>query len=214
MNALQQPYFIELLVRAVVVVLFAGSLLCLAAGAALVFHTTAALRLMKVANRWVSSDEAVRTLDAPHNFDAAISKVPTRRLILGALVALGGIYAVVVLVSQVDVPKLVSLFGVRAARASVAIALIDALRIFLILGCAIAVVVGTILSFFPAAWARLEARLNLWYSTQPILTRGNVMYMALDRWVERYPRTAGALIGILSIIPAVAAGILLFGRAS
>jgi hypothetical protein len=86
------------------------------------------------------------------------------------------------------------------------------MRWFMVAGGLTAVAVGVMLLFFPRAYRALEERANHWYSTRQALTGGDSMRMSLDRWVEAYPRPAGAIIACLSVIAALAFAALVFSR--
>ena len=113
---------------------------------------------------------------------------------------------------RIDALKVIGLLGVHGPSAAIALILVDTLRWFLITGCAAAVVFGTLLLAFPRAWAALEAGANYWYSTRQMVSGGDAMHSALDRWVAASPRVAGVIIIVLAMIPALASSVLLFGR--
>ena len=72
---------------------------------------------------------------------------------------------------------------------------IDVLKWFLVVGSVAAIVAGILLLVFPRIWRNVEARANRWYST---------------RYLEA--RAAGTVIMVLSVLAAVASGLLLASR--
>jgi hypothetical protein len=108
--------------------------------------------------------------------------------------------------------KVLWAFGIDGAMTSLSAMLMDAVRWFLVAGCAAAVAIGLLLLFFPGAWRTVEERGNRWYSTRALASTGDAPYLTLDRWVALFPRGAGALVIVLSLVPAIASGVLLFAR--
>jgi len=208
--ALGDPHITEMLLTSFVLVLFIGSLFSLAVGAGLLLRSDALLRFFAVMNRWVSTRLALKPLEVPRSIESSLT--PSKRRWIGIIFIVAGTYAVLVLTLKVDVPKVVWLLSVSGPQAGLAAILIDTLRWFLVTGCAAGVLLGVLLLAFPATWAALERRANYWYSTRQLASGGDTMRMTLDGWVARYPRLAGAIILALSIIPALASGVMLFSR--
>jgi hypothetical protein len=201
-----QNLLAQILLSAVVVFLFVVSLLGLALGLALMLRNSVAQPFMALMNRWVSMRKALRPLEAQVSLPAAVGA----RWFGLILVAIGA-YAAVVLVGSFDVERLALLFKVdpRYSLASVGLA---TLKWLLVAGSAAAVIVGLMLLLFPQAWRGLEERANRWYSTRNLELAGDTVYMSLDRMVETHPRVAGGVIFVLSLVAAIASGLLLFGR--
>jgi hypothetical protein len=92
---------------------------------------------------------------------------------------------------------------------------LEAMRWFLVVGSALAVIVAILILFFPSRLAALEAHLNKWYSTRNLLPRsGESMRYPLDLMVEATPRAAGWLITIASLLVTAAMALLLAARIS
>jgi hypothetical protein len=197
----------QLLLSAVVLFLFVVSLLGLVLGLALMLRSSAALPFMAFMNRWVSMRQTLRPLDAP----VRLPRVAAGARWFGVILVAIGAYAAVVLIGSFDVPRLALLFKVDP-RYSLASLGLETLKWLLVLGSAAAVAVGIMLLFFPRAWQRLEERANRWYSTRNLELAGDTVYMSLDRLVETHPRAAGGVIFVLSLVAAIASGLLLFAR--
>jgi hypothetical protein len=196
----------QVLLSAMVVFLFAVSLLGLALGLALMLRNSVAQPFMALMNRWVSMRKALRPLEAQVSLPAAVGA-----RWFGLILVASGAYAAVVLVGSFDVERLALLFKVdpRYSLASVGLA---TLKWLLVAGSAAAVIVGLMLLLFPQAWRGLEERANRWYSTRNLELAGDTVYMSLDRMVETHPRVAGGVIFVLSLVAAIASGLLLFAR--
>ena len=192
----------EVLVQSLLIVLLLGSFVGVATGVALVVQAQAALDFLRRMNRWVTNriDQKARE-EHPVGATRALS-APQRR-VAGTAFTLGGAYAAILLASAPKIPA-ATLLQARGVLWAVYLFLADVLRWVLVVGCTAAVVIGVLLLFFPAAWTRIEARANGWYSTREVFARADVMHTPLDQWIERSPRLAGALVAALSLI-AVAA---------
>jgi hypothetical protein len=202
-----QNLLVQLLVPAVVVFLFVVSVLGLALGLGLALRSSAMARFMELMNRWVSMRQALKPLEAPVHVPAAASGARWFGVILVAI----GAYAAVVLVGSFDVQRLALLFKVDP-RYSLASLALEALKWLLVVGSLAAVATGLMLVFLPRAWRGLEERANRWYSTRNLELAGNTVYLSLDRMVESHPRMAGGVIFVLSLVAAIASGLLLFAR--
>ena len=72
----------------------------------------------------------------------------------------------------------------------------------------LALVVGVMLGYFPDALGRLEAYANRWVSTRQLTMGSETMVFSLDRLVEAFPRTAGAMIVVAALYVAANAAFL------
>lgn len=187
--------------------LLAVSLLGLALGIGLIARTGAMLSFIHLMNRWVSMRQALRPLEVPRHVAPGVA---ASRWFAACLIALGA-FAAAILVARVGPTALAALFRVDA-RTSLAGVLLEALHWFLVLGSVAAVATGILLLFFPGTWQRIEGRANRWYSTRELESAGDALHPSLDRIVEAFPRTAGAVLCALSAAGAGAAAALLFGR--
>jgi len=200
----------EVLVQSLLIVLILGSSAGVATGIALLVRAQAALAFLRRMNRWVDNriDEKARE-EHPVAATTALS-APQRRL-AGTVFTLGGAYSAVMLLTTPKIPA-VTLLQARGVLWTISFFLADVLRWMLIVGCAAATVVGVLLLFFPAAWARIEAGANRWHSTRGVFARADVMHTTLDQWIERSPRLAGALVAVFSMVAVAAFAILLLWR--
>ena len=195
----------QLLVSSVVIFLFIGSLLGLALGLGLILRSATIVSFMRVMNRWVSTRQALKGLEAQvHLAQAAASA----RWFGAVLVALGA-YTAVVLIAAVDVNGIAAMLKVHA-RYSLAAVGIHAAKWVLVLGSLMAIATGIMLLFFPRAWRNVEARANRWYSTGNLEGSEDTVYLSLERIVEAFPRTSGAVLLAMSLVTAIFSGMMVF----
>jgi len=178
----------------------AGSLAGVAIAMGLLTSSARTLRLLQRINRWVSTRAISDPLEAARDIDG---KIKSRGRVFGAVFALAGAYSFMVLVSQA---------GTALSAPSLLVLLAGALRWVLILGSALAIVVGVMLALTPRALQFVEASANRWVSTQKIAEAGERPYTPLDQLVEAYPRKAGWIILALSLFAAADFALLLFGQ--
>lgn len=200
------PILAQLILTTVVVFLFVGSLLGLALGLGLLLRARATLPFIQLMNQWVSTRQALKPLELPLRVAPAAGGARWFGVVLIAL----GAFATAILVGRLDASSLAGLFKVDA-RTSLLSILLDAVRWFLVAGSVTAIVTGVMLVFFPQAWQQVEARANRWYSTRQLEIAGDMLHPSLDRIVEAFPRACGLVILALSVIAAVASGMLLLG---
>ena len=175
-----------------VLFLFVTSLLGIAVGLGLMLGSTTVLGFVRRMNHWVSTRQALKPLEVPVRLPAIDAGARWLAMILIAV----GAYAALVLL-RVEAPG--SLAGVA----------IDALRWSVVAGSVASVVAGLLLLFFPRIWRKVEARANRWYSTRHLELAADRLYTPLDRMAEAFPRSAGAVILALSLLAALASGLIL-----
>ena len=202
---LGQHFLTQVLVSTVVVFLFVTSVLGLVLGLGLLLRSGSTLPFIAMMNRWVSMRRALRPLELPLQLRPASGNARWFGLLLIAV----GAYAAVVLVGTFDVQRLSLLFRADPRYSVTGLAL-EALKWFLVVGAVAAVFTGGMLLFFPRAWRRIEDRANRWYSTRDLELAGDAVYLSLDRMVEAFPRAAWGVILVLSLLAAIASGLMLF----
>lgn len=197
----------QLAITSAVAFFFVGSLLGLLLGIGLLVKARAVLPFIQLMNQWVSTRQALKSLEQPRQVGSAASGA---RWFGAVLVALGA-FSAAILLGRLDPAAVASLLKVDG-RASLLGMLLEALRWFLVLGSLGAVVTGVMLLFFPRTWRRVEERANHWYSTRSLEIAGDALYPSLDRIVEAFPRASGAVLVALSVAAAASSAMLLFGR--
>jgi len=185
-------YYVEhLLVPSVVEFFLLFGLVGVAVGLGLIWWNAPTLRVLGVMNRWVSTRRWMRFMEVPHDTSSAVQRY---RLWIGAFFVVTSVYSLFGLVARFNMLALVPANSLGSWRPAVVWA-VDGIRWFLVVGSVVAAVTGVLMVFFPGTVANLEARANAWHSSRQALGgRPDAMYLPLDKWVEHYPRIAGAII--------------------
>lgn len=193
----------QLVVPVLLIFLFIGSVGGVALGCALLLRPAAAIRFIHGMNRWVSTRQATRELEIPR-------EGLRRSRWLGVFLVAGGAFACYFLVFRLQIPR--AALSVADARFVTALS-VDFARWLLVAGCVAAFAMGVLVLFFQDTLNRLEAALNRWVSTRHLISaEGDRMRTPLDLLVEAYPRGAGWIIAVSSMMVAVAIGLLAAAR--
>lgn len=198
----------HLLLQSVVIFLFLGSIFAIVVGAGLILRGKAMLQLFGNLNRWVSTQEALKTVDRQHDIERTMHR--QRRLLGVVFLALAAL-SFMVLAAKYDVAVLASVFARRFPPIAVELAVVI-LKWILVTGDILAIVVGTALILFPDVLAKVEARTNRWYSTRTDAGDADLMRLTPDKWTEAHPRAAGWIIIVLAAFVVLNLGLVLFGR--
>jgi len=192
---LSQNYFVEQwLIPALVIFLLIGSVFAFAVGLGLILRSAATFRFFGVMNRWVSMRKALRPAEIPRDADAALHR---QSRILGAVFIVAAGLSLIVLVWEFDVAAIVSALR-RDADSALVETLAQTVKWLLIVGDALAIVVGIAMIAAPQALAGLEVRANQWISMRKYDKNVDVMHMGVDKWAESYPRALGWSILLLA----------------
>ena len=151
------------------------------------------LNLLGVLNRWVSTRRWLKSAEIPHD---TASTVQRHRVWIGLFFVLAAAYSLFGLLARFNAHALVPSNGVGAWTPA-AQWLLESVRWFLVLGSLAAAAIGILMVLMPETLQRFEARANEWHSSRKALGGApDAMYMPLDKWVEHYPRVAGAVIAL------------------
>ena len=160
-------------------------------GIGLIAWRAPTLRFLAILNRWVSTRRWLKSAEIPHDTSSGVQRY---RVWIGLFFVLAAAYSLFGLLTRFNVQAVVpanSLGGWTPA----AHWLLDSLRWFLVVGSIAAAAVGALLVLMPERLRKLETRANEWHSSRRALGGvADAMYMPLDKWVEHYPRLAGAVI--------------------
>lgn len=200
MSPPQNVFWLQIVLPSLALFGLAGSVLGIAVGLGLLVRSAPTLRFLGAMNRWVSTRRVLRPFEIPRSVGSPTARKPRWN---GLVLVLAGAYLSIVL-WQLDGAKIASAVAHGARYSVVTEILVKTMRWVMVAGGLTAVAVGVMLLFFPRAYPVLEARANRWYSTRRALTGGDNMHMTLDRWIEVYPRAAGAIVGCLSVVAALA----------
>jgi hypothetical protein len=190
-NNLVWQSFVEFLLVMFLLVAIMG----LATGIGLIVSTARTVHVFRVLNRWVSTRHVLKPVEVPHETEHVTRRFT--RWVSGGFVV-GGIISIFGLGVNFDVAGLSVVLGRGTSQAVVVIA-IETVRWFLIVGSAVGVVVGVMLTFYPKAEIALERYANQWVSPRQMIGRHTEdMHMTLDNLVEANPRPAGWIMACTS----------------
>ena len=198
----------QLLIPLVLWIFIVAAIVGIALGVGLIVSSARTLRFLGTMNRWVSLRSNLKPMEIPR--DIGRSVYGHGRWFGGAF-ALGGAFAVFMLLARVEVAAVVPELGSSAPPAIIDW-IVESLRWILVTGGALAVIIGAMLFFSPDAVRTVEARLNRWTSTRQLGKGVDTMHLALDRWVGSFPRAAGWTLALGSAFVLIASVIVWLGR--
>src|SRR5437773_2625452 len=178
---------VSVLGQALYILLLLGAALVLLVGIMLLIDSRRVLRWNAYLNRWISTGESLRVLDQPHDLKRIVYR---RHRILGVVVLAAALYALDVLVFNIQTRPLVRIFRDLANPGTLEL-FAEAVRLFLVAGNAVAILAGIILVFRPSLFKGVEAWTDRQYS--PRLSSQNLdepRYQP-DEFVRAHLRLAG-----------------------
>lgn len=205
---LNSSAFRQWIALALTVFFLVGGLVGVAVGVSLIVRSERTLRFFGIMNRWVSLRGAARPLEIPRDTTQAVQRY---RHWLGAVFIVGGAFATFILATRFSAGAARQLLNLTALHPTIASWAVDSARWILIVGNLVAVVVGILLAFFPAALAALEARGGSWFSERRLLKGGDTQNLSLDKWVAAHPRRAGVIMVVGALLMMGNFGIMLLG---
>ncbi len=197
-------FVLQVLVPAAVMFFLFWSLVGAAVGLGLVFASATTMRVFRTMNRYVSTRVGLKPLAMAHDVGPGVRR---HRRLIGALFILGAGYSVFALCAWFDNAAIVYGMKLRYPREFVAV-VVESVRWSLIVFGLLAIAVGVLLAFFPAALTRIETHANRWYSVRRLTLGADTMVLSLDRLVEAYPRTSGAILVVAALYVAANAALL------
>ena len=171
-----------------VVTAFAG----VALGIGLNVGSTRMLGLLKAMNRWISLGDSIKPMERPRDIDKAIYR---HRRWFGATFAICGAYTVYMLLFSIDSAYVIAVLSKNNPPVLVEL-IVKNLKWFLVLGGALAFIIGIMMFLSTYALPAIEARFNRWYSPEKLGKSVDKMHLTLDAWAEAFPRTVGLLIAV------------------
>jgi hypothetical protein len=197
----------EILLSSVLSIFIFTGVVGVALGLGLNISSERTLRFLKTLNHWTSARKSLKPVEIPRDIDKAIYR---QRRWFGAAFALGGGFTIFMLMFEVEFPYVVAALSRNTAPVIVEV-LVESLKWFLVLGSILAVAIGVTMLASTCALPALEAHFNRWFSTRKFSKGASQMRMTLDNWVEAFPRTAGVMLVIGSMIVLIAAMIVWIG---
>ena len=193
----------RLIVPALIIFLFIGSVAGIALGCGLLLRAAGTLKFLRGMNRWVSTRRAIKPLEIPRE-----AMQPSKWL--GLFLVAGGAFACYFLLARLEIPR--SALTVASPKFLAALAL-ETTRWLLAVGSVLAIVMGALVLFSPRGLNALELRMNRWHSTRRLLpANSDEMRVPLDLLVETYPYRSGWIIALSSLLVAAAMGMLIVVR--
>ncbi len=180
----------------------------IALGVCLILGSARTLRFLGTMNRWISLRTSLKPMELPHDIGKAVYG---HGRWFGAAFAVGGAFAILVLLAKVKVAPIVAALGSTATPVFVAW-IVESLKWILLAGGVLAVVIGVMLVFSTSALRAIETRVNRWYSSRKLGRGADSMYLTLDQWVGTFPRTAGWMLALGAAIVLIASIIVWLGR--
>lgn len=185
----------QLLIPSAFLFFLIGGIAAVVVGIGLIVNSAAMFRFFDITNHSVSTRHMARPLAIPHE---SIGFVLKHRGSIAAFFTLGAAYSLYGLVAHIDNAAVVAALKLDYPPAAVLV-LVESVRLLLIVGCAVAFVVGILLAFFPNAVRTLDAQSSRWVSTRQVAPNADRMNLTLDKWVIAFPRAAGWVI----LVPAL-----------
>jgi len=122
------------------------------------------------------------------------------------------VLAVYFLLARLDFARGPYMPGISVIRWFLTGLVLEAMKWTLIAGSAFALIVGLLILLAPEQFASFEAHGNRWYSSRQLMSADEKMHLPLEPHVEAYPRAAGWIITVASLLVALAMGGLLLAR--
>lgn len=185
----------QLIVPSALWFFFIGGLVAAVVGAGLILKSASVFELFGVMNRSVSTRRLLRPLEIPRDSSGFVWQY---RRPIAAIFAFGAIYSLYGLIAHIDNAAVVAALKLTHPPAAVLV-LVESARLFLIVGCIVALAVAVLLGIFPETMRALEGHASHWVSTRRMAPDADKLHVALDDWVAAFPRAAGCLI----LVPAL-----------
>ena len=183
--------------------LLAGAVFALLVGIMLLVDGERVLRWNSAMNAWISSRQAMRPLEEPHDVKRVVYRW---HKVAGLLVLAGAIYSLDELIFSYRTASLTQAFRGLASPVLLAM-LFDALRYLLVAGNLAALAAGLVLCFRPSLLKGIEAWGDRAYSGRKLAKPLDIMRYGPDEFVRARPRLAGALIALGSLFILVSLGV-------
>jgi len=198
----------QLLIPFVLWFFIVAAIVGIALGVCLILGSARTLRILGDLNRWISLQSSLKPMDDPHDIGKAVYG---HRRWFGSVFAVGGAFAVFMLLAKVEVAAVVPALG-RSAPPVIFDWIVESLKWILVAGGVLAIVIGVMLVFSTDALRAWETRVNRWYSARQFGKGADTMHLALDQWVGTFPRTAGWMLALGAAIVLIASIIVWLGR--
>jgi hypothetical protein len=205
---ISQQAAVHILASSLLTFCFIGGIFGFAVGIGLIFRSEAMFRMFDVLNRWISFRRAFKPMEIPRDSSAFVGR---HRRLIAAIVVAAALFTLYNLLFRVNVAHGAQLIGMRMKLPVNWVEwLLSSLVWFLLIGNTVAIAVGVMLAFAPAPTARLELASSRWISTRRLMKVMDTMHDEPDQWVHHSPRSAGAVLAVLTAAEVVYVGTLIF----
>lgn len=177
----------NLLWRDLAIFLFFGAVLGGAVGLLLIFRPQLFWRINRVANKWLTLRVAERPFDRYISVERWFYRLHRP---FGLFFAIGAVYVMGFFATAYD-KKATMQALVQFAPAVVLDFLLDALVILLLVGAALALLVGLLLWLRPNQLRRMDEVANRWLSSRRATRVFDVPHNQIDRYVAHHARMSG-----------------------
>ena len=178
---------VSVLGQALYILLLLGVALGLLVGILLLIDSQRVLRWNAYLNRWISTGESLRVLDQPHDLNRIVYR---GHRILGLVVLAAALYALDVLVFNIQTRPLVHIFRDLANPATLQL-FAESVRWFLVAGNVLAILVGMILVLRPSLLKGVEGWTDRRYSPRLSIPNLDEPRYQPDEFVRAHLRLAG-----------------------
>jgi len=178
---------VSVLGQALYILLLLGAALGLLVGIMLLIDSQRVLRWNAYLNRWISTGESLRVLDQPHDLNRIVYR---SHRILGLVVLAAALYALDVLVFNIQTRALVHIFRDLANPATLQL-FAESVRWFLVAGNVLAILVGMILVLRPSLLKGVEGWTDRRYSPRLSIPNLDEPRYQPDEFVRAHLRLAG-----------------------
>lgn len=166
-------------------------------------------RVFTLANRWISARPFFQRAEVPHDVDGLLTR---RRHWFSAIVIGGALYSLFGLVAVFDLDSFMTFANAHARHRAFA----WGVQMFwwaLVIGNIVALLAGLMELVCPALLERLSRVANRWITPPRLVPESaDKMNLALDSWVERFPRFSGAAISVGALMVVIQFARLLSGH--
>lgn len=184
-----------LLWQSLAIFLYIAAMLGILLGLLLVFKPELMERINRVANRWISTRHIERLLDRSFSIEHWFYR---HHRVLGIAIVLGALHILIYFGFQFD-----TAYALQHLSSKVPVKLLDipldVLKLFLLIGAAVALMAGLIVWLRPSVLRGMEEGANQWVSTRRATKVLDVPHDQLERFVTRHARQIGWLLLLGSI---------------
>jgi hypothetical protein len=182
-------FLFSVLGQTLYILLLLGAALGLLIGIMLLIDSQRVLRWNAYLNRWISTGESSRVLDQSRDVKRIVYR---RHRFVGLVVLAAALYALDVLVFNIQTRTLVHIFSGLAKPATLQL-FAEGARLFLMGGNALAILAGIILVLRPSLFKGVEGWTDREYAAGLSDQALDAPRYPPDEWVRAHPRVAGVL---------------------